>query len=589
MSEEVTPDKEPMEKFSILDEVKYFLREMLKEDYIEEVIQDNVVAIKTKPEYIRAITDYMVRRDGRLVHLTVSDEGIYGFEAQYHFGFDHHETGVHIIIKTTVPRETPEFPSVSLITWQAAWAEREMQDLLGVKFVDHPDPRRLFLPYEYPELPESEKVDGFSLYSERREDAYSVRKRLGKWVPYALSPSEGKLSLIPVGPYHPMLIESEFFRVRIDGDEIVDVDMKTGFNHRGIMKLAEQRHYSRIPFLVERVCGICSTTHATAYCTTVESLMGIEIPDRAKYIRTIILELERLHSHLIWFGVAGDLIGFQTLFMWALRDREHVLDLFEILTGNRVHHDIVYLGGVRHDIEESKIPKILKRIDIIENAVKKYIDIAFDHPVVRARTEDIGPMTLSTAKDAGAVGPTARASDWKIDARWSNPYAAYGPEYTTWDVITESGCDVWSRVVVRLKELLVSCDIIRQCVERMKRTSPEISVKPKKPEPDTEAIGKTEAPRGELYYYIKAGSEGNNKYTYNIPHTVRIRTPSYRNDICVPFMLKGQNFADMAIIVGSIDPCFSCTDRMVRIEDVKTNKVSYEKLGDIAKKYRRKQ
>lgn len=570
-----------VEKFSIVDEIKLFLKEMLKEKYIEEKqIQNKKYIIRTTPEYVKPIADYMIRRDGRLVHLTVSDEGVNGFEIQYHYGFDHLETNTHFIIKVRVPREKPEVPSISPITWQASWAEREMMDLLGVNFTGHPDPRHLFLPYEWPEEPESEKVDGFSLYTKRDKSAYYIRKELGKWVPLALSPADAKLTLLPIGPYHPMFIESEYFRVRVEGDEIVDVDMKTGFNHRGVMKLAEQRHYARIPFLVERVCGICSTTHATAYCNTVEAMLNIEIPDRAKYIRTIILELERLHSHLIWLGVAGDLIGFKTLFMWALRDREHVLDLFEKLTGNRVHHDIVYLGGVRKDISEAHIPEIIRRIEFIEESVKKYIDIAYDHPVVKARTMDIGRLTLSTAKDAGAVGPTARGSDWKIDARSSNPYAAYSPEYTTWEVVTDSGGDVWSRLVVRLKEALVSCDIIRQCVERMKSTSPDIRVKPHLPEDGAEAVNKTEAPRGELYYYIKSNGT-------NIPHTVRIRTPSYRNDAVLPFMLRGQTLSDAPIIIGSIDPCFSCTDRMIRIEDVKTNQVRFERIGDLARKYRR--
>jgi formate hydrogenlyase subunit 5 len=573
----------PLERFSIKDEVQMFLVRMLKDDLLElKEIKKNKIVIKTKPEYIKAVTDFMIRRDARLLHVTASDEGINGFEVQYHFAFDHLETDVHFVIKVAIPRENPVVPTTTYITWQASWAEREMMDLVGVKFLDHPDPRHLFLAYEWPKMPESEEVDAFALYTKSDKPIYDLRKDLGKWVPLALTPTDNKLTLIPIGPYHPMLIESEYFRVQVSGDYITDADVKVGFNHRGVMKLAEQRSYSRIPFLVERVCGICSTTHATAYCNTVEDLIGVQIPERAKYIRTIILELERLHSHLIWFGVAGDLIGFQTLFMWVLRDREHVLDLFEILTGNRVHHDIVYLGGVRKDISDENKKKILKRMDFIEKAVKKYIDIAFDHPVVKARTMDIGTMTLSTAKDAGAVGPTARASGWKIDARWSTPYEAYGPEYTTWDVITEQGSDVWSRVVVRLKEALVSCDIIRQCVERMGKTNPEIRVPVGLPEKGAEAIGKTEAPRGELYYYIKAGE-------YNIPHTVRIRTPSYRNDATLPFMLRGQNLADAPIIVGSIDPCFSCTDRMVRIEDTKTNKVRFEKLGDLNKKYRKEQ
>ncbi|MHA1237773.1 MAG: hydrogenase large subunit [Candidatus Odinarchaeia archaeon] len=583
-----TKEERLPKKLTLADEIRVVLKEMLTEDYLEEYKRyKNRWFILTKPEHVREIAKYMLSRDARITHLTASDLGIEGFEVAYHYALDHLEKDLHITVKVRVPREKPEVLSLSPITWQISWAEREMMELVGVNFLEHPDPRHQFLPYEWPELPESEKVDGFKLYNLTGKSSYQTRKELGKWVPLPISPSDSKLHLVPVGPYHPMFIESEYFRIKLEKEDIVDVDMKTGFNHRGIMRLAESRSYARIPYLVQRVCGICSTTHAVAYCNTVEYLAGVDIPDRAKLIRTIILELERIHSHLIWLAVAGDLIGFKTLFMWALRDREHILDLFEILTNGRVHHESAILGGVRKNIEKEDYPKILKRMKFVEDAVKKYTDIAYDHPVVRKRTEDIGVLSLTTAKDAGAVGPTARGSGWKIDVRWSDPYAAYGPEYTTWDVIVEDTGDVWARVVVRLKELLQSISIIRQCLDKLDSTSEELTTPIPLIEPGMEALGKTEAPRGELTYYLRAGDVEGSVYGTSKPHTVRIRTPSYRNDAVLPFMLVGNNIADAAIIIGSIDPCFSCTDRMVILEDAKTGKlIEKTTVGNLIRRYR---
>jgi NADH-quinone oxidoreductase subunit D len=190
-------------------------------------------------------------------------------------------------------------------------------------------------------------------------------------------------------------------------------------------------------------------------------------------------------------------------------------------------------------------------------------------------------LDTSTAKDVGATGPTARGSNWKIDVRWSDPYAAYGSDYTSWDVIVESGGDVWARTLVRLKELLVSVSICRQCLDALKTVQGPIQAEVPEFEAGAEALGKSEPPRGELLYYIK--SDGT-----NIPQTVRIRTPSYRNNACLPYMLKGYKIADAPIIIGSIDPCICCTDRMVIVEDERTGKIKRYTVEQIARKYNRR-
>lgn len=568
-------------KRNIVARILNYLKKTLGEDYLEEYTTGrNRVFVRTTANHITDTANYMLENDARLAHITTSDLGTYGFDVLYHYALDHIEKNLHIVVKVRTEREKPELPSVTPITWQASFAERESMDLMGMKFLNHPDPRRLFLPYEWPEPVEGGKFDKSQVVGRTDLSKEEIREKTGKWVPLSITPKDAKLTLIPIGPYHPMLIESEYFRLKVNGEEVVDADLKLGFNHRGVMKLAEERTFWRDIYLVERTCGICNATHSTAYCNAVEEIMGVDLPDRARYIRTLILELERLHSHLLWLGVAGDLIGFKTLFMWAWRDREHVLDVFEIITGGRVYHCMNILGGVKHDLKESWYPKIEKAIKIARDATLKYVEMAYDHPILKARTEDLGVMSTATVKEVGAVGPTARGSNWKIDARWSDHHAAYAPEYTSWEPIVESGGDVWARVVVRLKELLVSAELCDQSLDALKRTGGPIKSELDEI-PEGEGIGKTEAPRGELYYYVASNGTP-------VPQTVRIRTPSYRNNACLSFMVKGYTLADAPIIIGSIDPCFSCTDRMVVIEDERTGEIKRDLLGNLAQRLNKK-
>ena len=501
-------------------------------------------------ERVREIAKYLTGEfKARLIHVSVIDRGLDGYEVIYHYSLDHLDQYVHFNVKVQLPPEEPEIESISDIAPEASWSEREMMEFTPVRFIDHPDPRHLWLPYEWPNAVESEKCEHFVDKDGKLPFAADTAQKLER-------------SLIPLGPYHPLLIEGAYFRVKLNGETITDVDVKLGWNHRGIMKLFEGRSYSRGVFLAERVCGICNVTHTTAYLNAVEALGGIEIPDRARYIRTLMAELERIHSHLLWLGIAGDLIGFKTLFMLSLKAREQVLDIFESLTGSRRAPAMNLIGGIRKDVKGEVITKTNRRLQTMKKETAKLIEIVYNHPVTRKRLQDIGKLDLFTARNSGAVGPTARASGWKLDIRQSSPYAAYGPEYTTWDIVTDEGGDVWSRTIVRLKEIQVSADILVQCLKALDNTTGPISIEAADPKnfKFNEALGKAEAPRGELVYYV--ASDGS-----NIPYSVRIRTPSFRNNALLPKLLRGHTLADAPIIIGSIDPCYSCTDRILTIAD----------------------
>ena len=492
------------------------------------------VYVETRKGRLLEVSELLLKRfEARLVHINVIDLGLDGFKAVYSFGLDHLEKSLHINVVVRAPGEDPRFPSLTPMTAQAEWAEREAMELLGVTFEGHPNPRRLFLPYEWPKPVES------------------------GWVPLKVQPTIPEAAVVPLGPYHPALIESEYFRLRVDGEEILDADLKMGFKHRGIMKLFEDRSYWRGVYLSERICGICSHAHTTAFTRTVEMVAGVEPPERAMYIRSLIAELERIHSHLLWLGVAGDLVGFKSLFMWVWREREHIQDILELLTGNRCHYAMNTIGGVRRDISEEQAKKALRRLEEFGTGLKRVLDAVYDNPILRARTEDVGVLKLPDAVDGGAVGPTARASGWRIDVRADDPYAAYGD--LSWDVVVDEGKDVWARIVVRVKEVLVSADMCRQCLEALTKIGGEIRSEVSE-FGEGEALGKTEAPRGELAYYVV--SDGSIR-----PYAVRVRTPSYRNNALLPVMLRGYTLADAPIIIGSIDPCYACTDRVVIVDE----------------------
>ncbi len=366
---------------------------------------------------------------------------------------------------------------------------------------------------------------------------------------------------IPIGPQHPALKEPEGFSLALKGEKIMGVDIRLGYNHRGIEKACEERTYIQDLYLIERVCGICSHSHSTCFVQAVEEIAGLDIPKRARYIRTLIGELERVHSHLLWLGVAGHEIGFDTLLMYTWRDREVVMDILAALTGNRVNYGINTIGGVRRDITPDQCKDVLAAMDILEERTKYYIEVGTQETTIVKRLSGVGVLSKEAALKLDAVGPTARASGVDYDVRRDDPYAAYGE--LSFDVITDDHCDVYGRTVVRLKELMESYKIIRQAVKNM--PDGPVTVRAPRKIPAGEALGRYEAPRGEDVHFVK--SNGTEK-----PERVKVRAPTLANVQAVKHMLKDRFLADMPIVVAAIDPCFSCTDRAISLRHTDKNK-----------------
>lgn len=356
---------------------------------------------------------------------------------------------------------------------------------------------------------------------------------------------------IPMGPYHPALEEPYKLDLICEGETVTDAKLHIGFNFRGIEHLAETRNYIQVTALMERVCGICSNIHTLTLCQAMEQLAGQEPPPRAKYIRVIMAELERLHSHVLWAGIASKLMGFKTMFMTCFEIREKVMDVLAAISGNRVNYSMNRIGGVNRDIEDPQA--ILAMIDQLESEMMHaVIPIFTTSSTARSRCAGVGVLTEEKAISCGVVGPTARASGLPQDLRRAAPYAAYSE--LEFNVPVEPAGDVRARLFVRALEIIESIRILRQVLEKL--PPGEINTGDDKVKFTTgTATSRVEAPRGEVMYSVswKEGSRN--------PSRVHVRTPTYVNMPAVRWMVKGARLADTPLIQASIDPCYSCTDR----------------------------
>jgi ech hydrogenase subunit E len=355
---------------------------------------------------------------------------------------------------------------------------------------------------------------------------------------------------IPVGPFHPALEEPYKLSVSCHGETIQGVAIEIGFSFRAIELLAQQRNYIQDITLVERVCGICSGVHTLTFCMAAEALAGIRVPDRARFLRVIVAELERLHSHLLWTGIAAEDIGFQTMFMETFALRERVMDVLELVSGSRVHYAMNCIGGVVGDIRDPDA--VLAAVRETRRTLERDVVPVFTKNVTaKPRTANVGILTRERALAYGVVGPTARASGVESDVRCDLPYAAY-PELD-FRIVTATDGDVRARLVVRAMEMLESVRLIEQALRQL--PAGPIRAETGFPAiPSGEATARAEAPRGELFYYLASNGS-------DTPTRVKIRTPSFVNIPSIQAMCVGNQLADMPLIQASVDPCCSCTDR----------------------------
>lgn len=362
-------------------------------------------------------------------------------------------------------------------------------------------------------------------------------------------------NLVPFGPIHPALKEPEYFKLVLEGERIIEAIPRIGYAHRGIERAAQERPWLQNIFLFERICGICSFAHSLAYTQTVESLTEFEVPRRARYLRLLIAEMERIHSHLLWLGLVGYWTGFDTLFMWIWRDREHVLDLIEAITGNRVHKSYATLSGVRNDLPDKIRDPIQKEMKYIDGRVDYYKELVSSEETLVGRTKGVGRINRTLARKLCPVGPLLRCTGIARDVRVEDSYAAYDeipPEVQ----ISNEG-DIASLLALRLEEIRDSCRMITEAIEKIPSGPVKLTVPRLIPAGD--AMGHVEAPRGELFYFVRSSGKKS-------PDRVKIRTPTLANILITVEMLKGTTLADVPVVLTGMDPCFGCMDRISVIE-----------------------
>jgi membrane-bound hydrogenase subunit alpha len=389
---------------------------------------------------------------------------------------------------------------------------------------------------------------------------------------------------IPVGPVHPALKEPIQLMLEVEGEKIVNTDVVVGQAHRSIEWLGMNRNNPvQTLYVAERICGICNICHPFCLAMAVEQAANITVPDRAEYIRVIAAEMERIHSHILWAGVAAHEIGFDTVFYLTWRVREEIMDLIEYVFGNRVTKAIIQFGGVRRDITAEQLPRIRKSLDYYKSIFEHLRRIFLEDKTVRMRTRNVGILSTEDALKLLAVGPTGRASGVPKDVRQDQPYSAYADlnvKAITPDIVTGMVVgDVYDRIIVRLLEVKQAVEIIEECIDKM----PEgpIMSEPKMPkllhlltDAVGEGIGRVEAPRGEDIHYVRLETGQSTLATW------KVRAPTYANLVAIPTILKGMQIADVPIAFASIDPCVSCTNRVL-VTDRATGRKSvlgYEEL-----------
>ena len=355
-------------------------------------------------------------------------------------------------------------------------------------------------------------------------------------------------NVIPVGPQHPVLPEPILFDLVTEDERVIDAIPSISYVHRGLERLVEKRDFIDFAHVADRICGLCSFMHSLGYCQAVEEIMGIEVPQRALYLRTIWAELSRIHSHIFWLGVAADAFGFESLFMQALRLREPVLDIFEETTGARVILGVCKVGGVRRDIDNDSLKGIVTRLTVLKADLEEICNVFINDYSVRHRLSGVGFISREDAYALGCLGPMARASGLAIDMR-AVGYAAY--RYLDVEPVVETAGDCYARCLVRIRETFHAIDLIRQAAGKTPEGPIDVKVTGA---PDGEYYSRVEQPRGEVIHYVKGNGS-------RFLQRFRVRVPTFSNIPAMIKVLKGSEVADVPNIILSLDPCISCTER----------------------------
>ncbi len=523
-------------------------------------VDDEQVCITVAADQAPDVIEYLYyQRGGWMPVMVGNDErpltGVYAL--YYVLSMEEQDPGF-VMVRVEVPADTCAFKSVTPKVPAAVWSEREVQDMFGLRAEGIIDDRNLVLPDDWPQGTYPLRKDSMD-YRYRPEPTSDIENYR-----FLKETGDHETTVIPMGPMHITSDEPGHFRLYVDGEDIIDADYRMFFVHRGMEKCAEDRmNYDSVPFLAERICGICGYAHSVAYAESVERAQGIEVPLRAQVIRSIVLETERLHSHLLNLGLVCHYSGFDTGFQHFFRVREKSMDLAEMLTGARKTYGLNLIGGVRRDILAQQKVETLKYCEDMRREVKDLVEELLSTPNFIKRAAGVGRLDPKIARDYSPVGPLVRGSGFARDVRWTHPFDGYRLIADRHAPVTRDTCDVAGRTLVRVDEFMESLDIIEELLSMDLPEGPVLNDK-FNIVPRRFSLGYTEAPRGEDVHWSMIGD---NQKCYRW----RAKASTYSNWPVLRYAFRGNTISDAALIVGSLDPCYSCTER-VTVVDVKNGK-----------------
>lgn len=492
--------------------------------------------------------------------------------------------GAHQVVamlKVKTPRDNPSVKSLTGLYWNANWYEREIWEMFGINFEGHPEQYPLLLSDElmgawpwrkdfkgYPDVTTGQRAveivtaDGYTQYrispTPAEIEAGTVPKEKPKYPSFRereeMEIKSDSEMIMHMGPQHAMVPGPFLLDVLVEGERVRKAFLDLGYIHKGIEKIMENRTWLQGITYTDRMCYVASLTNNECYCGAVEKLLGLEVPERAQYVRVILEELSRIQSHLIGAGefltlIAG--VGYAP-WQYMIIDREQIISLIESVTGARLTHTFVRFGGVRNDLPEGFAEKCRPVMKYMESRINEFIELFEQDPIYHLRMDNVGAIRPDDAKRMGVSGPPLRATGVAYDMRVEDPILVY-PDLD-FKVITGTKGDSADRIDVRLREILESIHIIEQCLDKIPAGPIRTEAKVPKKVPAGEAYYRVEDPRGEMGMYVI--SDGGDK-----PYRVKVRGPFYATFQTLPPLLEGVFIADVVAIAGSMDGCPSEADR----------------------------
>ncbi len=523
----------------------------------EEWQTENQVTITVKMTALVDVMKWLYYDQGGWLTVTFGNDerSLNGHFAVYHALSMEGEVKSWVTVKVLVDPVSQEFISITPTIPAAVWGEREVRDMYGLHPVGLPDERRLVLPDDWPEDLHPLRKDAMD-YRQRPQpttetETYQFDNQLGN----------DSNRIVPVGPLHITSDEPGHFRLFVDGEDIVDADYRMFYVHRGMEKLAETRMgYHEVAQLADRVCGICGFTHSVGYSNTIENALDVDVPFRAKMIRTVLLEVERLHSHLLNIGLSSHFVGFDSGFMQFFRIREKTMELAELLTGARKTYGMNLIGGVRRDFLKEQRTKGIAMVREVRQSFSELVEMLLATPNIDSRICGVGILSKEIARNYSPVGPLIRGTGFKRDVR-----VIHGQQFEAYSKVpielqTMENGDVQSRVMVRIREVFDALNIVEFGLDNLPAGA--ILTEGFNYVPNKFALGFTEAPRGENVHWSMTGD---NQKLFRW----RCRAATYANWPTLRYMLRGNTVADAPLIIGSLDPCYSCTDRVTIVDTKK--------------------